>query len=449
MSSEADEHERALALEMSFQRRQWDKMQKLDGLMEEQASRVQDFERRLSEQADRSRSLEERAEAGRQEARAAAAAAVERCAEEREARQKETHALRLQLKSLEGRCEELVREATKDLAPTIKAQQEMSASNEAFQRRQDELARELFGRVQDLERQLAEEREARQSEMHALRLQLKTLEGRCEELVREAARDLSLTISKAQQEMVSSAEAMQRRLDELARDLLSRLQDQERLLAEERVERAQEQKGLQALLSGLQAAHEEAERGTSRDRDARRQEQQELRTSLAALERRCAEMVRDTSKDLSKLVHSKNQECAELVRDFGSHCKNLGREATQHRDAYQRDHQGLRGSLGELERQYGELARELTAEVGEKHLLVSARAAEVEKRCGLALKELAARMDDVEHNLTTHTHQFTSTKTYKCGLALTPTAHMSCSRTGAPQLPEGLSTMSTLAGSEL
>lgn len=384
MASEADEHERALALEMTFQRRQWDKMMKLERLMEEQASKFQDIERRLLEQADRWRATDERIELQRQEAQAAVTGISERCTEEREARHKDLHGLRLSLKTLESKCEDLIREATRDLSPSIQ---------------------------------------------------------------------------KAQLELQSSNEALQRRQDELARDLASRCKDLERLLAEERAGRAQELKSLQALLTSLQAAHDEVERGSARDRDARRQEQQELRTSLAHLEQKCSEMVRDTTKDLSKLihgknqdltklVHSKNQECAELVRDFGGRCKELGREAAEDRELRAREHQGVRGGLSELERQCGQLVRDLAEEVGEKHLASSVRAAEVEKRCGLALKELAIRVDEVEQNLSTHTHQFTSSKTYKCGLAMTPSSHLACAR-GGQQQPDFLSTVSTVAGSEI
>eukprot|EP00408_Alexandrium_pacificum_P004322 CAMPEP_0171220150 /NCGR_PEP_ID=MMETSP0790-20130122/34088_1 /TAXON_ID=2925 /ORGANISM="Alexandrium catenella, Strain OF101" /LENGTH=372 /DNA_ID=CAMNT_0011686033 /DNA_START=72 /DNA_END=1190 /DNA_ORIENTATION=+ len=371
MSSEADEHERALALEMSFQRRQWEKMTKLEKLVEEQAFKLTDLERRLLEQAERARAADERLELQRQEVQANTSGLSERCTEEREARQTELHALRLSLKSLESRCEELVREATKDLSPSI---------------------------------------------------------------------------HKAHVELKSSHEGLQRRHDELSRDLAARCKDLEHLLAEERAGRVQELKGLQAFLSSLQAAHDEVERGSSFDRDVRRQEQQELRTSLANVEHKCSEMIRDTTKDLTKLISTKNQECAELVRDFGGRCKELGREAAEDRETRAREHQGIRATLGELERQCGQLVRDIAEEVGEKHIASSVRAGEVEKRCGMALKELAIRVDEVEHNLATHTHQFTSSKTYKCGLAMMPSAQISCARGGLQH--DGLSTISTIAGSE-
>jgi len=64
------------------------------------------------------------------------------------------------------------------------------------------------------------------------------------------------------------------------------------------------------------------------------------------------------------------------------------------------------------------MIRDLAEDLNEKQLAVRTRATDVDKRCGLAVKDLACRVDSLEHDMLSHTHAFTSTKTYHCGLAV-------------------------------
>jgi len=64
------------------------------------------------------------------------------------------------------------------------------------------------------------------------------------------------------------------------------------------------------------------------------------------------------------------------------------------------------------------MIRDLAEDLNEKQLAVRARATDVDQRCGVAVKDLACRVHDLEHNMFSHTHEFTSTKTYRCGLAV-------------------------------
>jgi len=368
MASDADEHERALALEITFQRRQWDKMQRMEKFLETQADRLAGLEQLLDGQGERTQRLERQLELAQQEAQKATAEAA---------------------------------------------------------------------------RALTEEREARQREQQVLQAATRSYEVKCSEVVRETSRELSHALQSGHQELRGLVETLQRRCEDLARDLGSKCKDHERELTEERAARLQEHCSVQATLGGLAGVREEAERMAVREREARRKEHQELRGLFAGLERKCGDTARDTAKDLTRVMQSKHQECADLVRELAAKCKELGREAAEDREAWSREQQTVRDVVGDLEQKFGELVHNVADEFNEKQLASRTRTAEVEKRCGLALKDLAARLEDVEHNLSCHTHEFTSTKTYKCGLAVTPTSSMACGRAGLFQ-PDALSQTSTM-----
>eukprot|EP00416_Gambierdiscus_australes_P046627 CAMPEP_0171100736 /NCGR_PEP_ID=MMETSP0766_2-20121228/53132_1 /TAXON_ID=439317 /ORGANISM="Gambierdiscus australes, Strain CAWD 149" /LENGTH=436 /DNA_ID=CAMNT_0011560609 /DNA_START=39 /DNA_END=1349 /DNA_ORIENTATION=- len=435
MATEADEHERALALEMTFQRRQWDKMQKLEKSVSEHASGLKELERRFHEQEERANCLELQLETHHRELHTSTLSLTERWTEERDARQRELLDLRVHLKSLDGKCEDVVREAKNDLSlATQKGLQELLTSTEAMR-----------GVVRAL-----------QQGQHDLQASGEALQRRHEE-------------SQA------AGEALQWRHEEMEREHLMRFGELERVLAEERAGRLEEQQRCLVSLASLQSAHEGAQHATARCCEEQRIERQDLRGAIAALDCRCGDVLRDTTKELSQLVHTKHQdlstwmdsrhqECVDLVRDFGSRLTDLAHEAAQHHNTCQQELQGLRGSLGEVERRCGDHLHKLLDELGEQQLVAKS---EVVKRCGTALRELAARLDSVEYSLASHTHQFTSTKIYKCGLAMTPSTHdLTSERLRLPLEPltpprslggchgagphqqEEPSTISTVAGSE-
>jgi len=321
---------------------------------------------------------------------------------------------------------------------TVKLEQQTLSNLERLQRLEQQVdmvhdkVRGLVDSCTEAGRTLAAECETRQRELDKLQLALKNCEATLTQTLHETARELR-----------NSFDGLQRRSE----DAGGRCKEFERQLSEEHLARQQEHRTLQASLASLQAgAREEADCRASQMR-----EQQELRSALAAVQKQCSELVRDSSKEVSKLVQTKHQESLELVRDCGNRCRDLVRQAQENRDTWAREHSNLRSHFGELEQKCGEMIRDLAEDLNEKQLAVRTRATDVDKRCGLAVKDLACRVDDLEHNLLSHSHEFTSTKTYRCGLAVIGTsASLNAGLGGYPRPGErGLDEMSqasTIAG---
>lgn len=145
---------------------------------------------------------------------------------------------------------------------------------------------------------------------------------------------------------------------------------------------------------------------------------EELASRCAGIEKELADesTARETAEGTLRAdVASLTASHKDGARTILARHQDLGRTLHEEREARERDHLGVRGVLRDLERRNGDIIRDLAEDLSEKHGTVRARITDVDTRCNMALNELTMRLGDLEQTMTSHTHELSATRTYRCG----------------------------------
>lgn len=266
--TEADEHERALTLEISFQRRQWDRILKIEALLESQEARTSKLEQQAQGELERLQRLEEQADMLHETVCGLVDSYTEAgriLATECETRQQELGTLQVALTNCEASLSEAICDSARELRSSLDGLYRQSQDTGAH--------------CKELERRLSDEQQGWQQEHRALQAALASLQA--------GARDSRASEMRVQQELRSVVAVFQKQRNELMRESFKELS---KLL------QMKHQESSKLVQDCISRCRRDAQEG----RDTCTREYTNLCGHFAELKRKCGEMIHDLAEDLNQ-----------------------------------------------------------------------------------------------------------------------------------------------------